>query len=173
MSQTPNPTQPTGPLSVGNVVSAGLRLYRDHFKSYFGVAILATLWALLPFLVLIPIPLLLIFGNANSAALLLLIPLGILLFFYCTAKYTANSALISRLAFGELVNRPESVREARHQVDPKFWVFLRTYLLLSLLSFGVVIGFYILTFLIGFIGAYITSTVRGNIIAIGLIVMIG
>lgn len=173
MSQTPNPIQPTGPLSVGNVVSAGLRLYRDHLKSYFGVAILATLWALLPFLVLIPIPLLLISGQANSAALLLLIPIGILLFFYGTAKYTANSALISRLAFGELVNRPETVREARHQLDPKFWLFLRTYLLLSLLSGGVVIGFYILTFLIVVIGAYIASSFRGNILAIGLIILIG
>jgi hypothetical protein len=173
MSQTPNPTQPTGPLSVGNVVSAGLRLYRDHFKSYFGVAILATLWALLPFLVLIPIPLLLISGNANSAALLLIIPIGIVLFFYGTAKYTANSALISRLAFGELVNRPETVREARHQLAPKFLVFLRTYLLLSLLSFGVVIGFYILILIIGLSGAYIASSVQGNILAIGMIVGIG
>ncbi len=173
MSQTPNPTQPTGPLSVGNVVSAGLRLYRDHLKSYFGVAILATLWALLPFLVLIPIPLLLISGQANSPALLLLIPMGILLFFYGTAKYTANSALISRLAFGELVNRPETVREARHQLAPKFLAFLRTYLLLSLLNFGIVIGFYILIFLIVFIGVYIASSVQGNILAIGMIILIG
>lgn len=38
----------TGPLSVGNVVSASLRIYRDHFKSYFGLAFTAYLWLLVP-----------------------------------------------------------------------------------------------------------------------------
>jgi hypothetical protein len=38
----------TGPLSVGNVVSAGLRIYRDRFKSYFGLAFVGYLWLLVP-----------------------------------------------------------------------------------------------------------------------------
>lgn len=173
MSKSPISHQPTEPLSVGNVVSAGLRLYRDHLKSYFAVAVRATLWGLLPFIVLIPIPLLLISGEANPLAFLLLIPLGIVLFFYSTAKYTANSALISRLAFCELVNQPESVGEANRQVNPKFWTFLRTYLLMFLLSCGVVIGFYILMAVIGFIGAFVGASVPGNITAIIIIVLIG
>ena len=48
MSKNPILRQPTGSLSVGNVVSAGLRIYRDHFKSYFGLAIQALLWSLIP-----------------------------------------------------------------------------------------------------------------------------
>ncbi|MBD2014748.1 DUF975 domain-containing protein [Microcoleus sp. FACHB-53] len=48
MSKNPSLRQPIGPLSVGNVVSAGLRMYRDHFKSYFGLSIKALLWALIP-----------------------------------------------------------------------------------------------------------------------------
>jgi hypothetical protein len=36
------------PLSVGNVVSAGLRLYRDRFKLYFGLAFQAFLWGIVP-----------------------------------------------------------------------------------------------------------------------------
>jgi hypothetical protein len=48
MSKNPSLRQPMGPLSVGNVVSAGLRMYRDHFKSYFGLSIKALLWALIP-----------------------------------------------------------------------------------------------------------------------------
>lgn len=48
MSKNPSLRQPMGPLSLGNVVSAGLRMYRDHFKSYFGLSIKALLWALIP-----------------------------------------------------------------------------------------------------------------------------
>ncbi|VEP17175.1 conserved membrane hypothetical protein [Hyella patelloides LEGE 07179] len=36
------------PLSVGNVVTAGLRIYRDHFKEYFGLAFIAYLWVFIP-----------------------------------------------------------------------------------------------------------------------------
>jgi hypothetical protein len=39
---------PIRPLSVGNVVSAGLRLYRDHFKLYLGLAFIALLWSFIP-----------------------------------------------------------------------------------------------------------------------------
>ncbi len=42
------PRQPMKPLSVGNVVSAGLRLYRDRFKLYFGLAFQAFLWGIVP-----------------------------------------------------------------------------------------------------------------------------
>jgi hypothetical protein len=37
------------PLSVGNVVSAGLRIYRDNFKKYFKLAFIGYLWILVPF----------------------------------------------------------------------------------------------------------------------------
>lgn len=42
------PRQPMKPLSVGNVVSAGLRLYRDRFKLYFSLAFQAFLWGIVP-----------------------------------------------------------------------------------------------------------------------------
>jgi hypothetical protein len=48
MPKTPNPTPSMGSLSVGNVVSAGLRIYRDHFKLYFGLAFQALLWSFVP-----------------------------------------------------------------------------------------------------------------------------
>ena len=37
-----------GPLNPGNVVSAALRLCRDRFKTYFGLSLVAVLWASLP-----------------------------------------------------------------------------------------------------------------------------
>jgi hypothetical protein len=48
MTKNPSLRQPTGPLSVGNVVSAGLRIYRDHFKLYLGLAFKALLWSFIP-----------------------------------------------------------------------------------------------------------------------------
>jgi len=95
----------TGPLSVGNVVSASLRIYRDHFKSYFGLALVASLWLFVP-----------IYGWAKSSAI---------------------SALISRLAFGEVREKPETVSDARRQVNPRMWSFFGAGILTVLIYFGV------------------------------------
>ncbi|WP_413174053.1 glycerophosphoryl diester phosphodiesterase membrane domain-containing protein [Anabaena azotica] len=88
-------TSPAEPLSIGNVVSAAVRLYRSHLKSYLRIAFTAHLWALVPI--------------------------------YGWAKYAASSGLISRLAFGELTNQPESVEDARSHVNPRLWSFWGIY----------------------------------------------
>jgi hypothetical protein len=93
------------PLSVGNVVSASLRIYRDHFKSYFGLALVASLWLLVPI--------------------------------YGWAKYYAISALISRLAFGEVREKPETVSDARREVNPRMWRFFWAVILTFLIYIGV------------------------------------
>ena len=95
----------TGPLSVGNVVSASLRIYRDHFKSYLGLALVASLWLFVPV--------------------------------YGWAKYSAIAALISRLAFGEVRENPETVSDARREVDPRKWSFFGAGILTVLIYFGV------------------------------------
>lgn len=41
-------SSPMQPLSIGNVVTAGLRIYRSHFKSYFLLALKGYLWVLVP-----------------------------------------------------------------------------------------------------------------------------
>jgi hypothetical protein len=109
----------TGPLSIGNVVSASLRIYRDNFKLYFGLALVASLWLLVPI--------------------------------YGWAKYFAISALISRLAFGEVSEKPETVSDARREVNPRKWRF-----------FWAVI----LTFLI-YIGVYLAGSIAMGILAGG------
>jgi membrane-anchored glycerophosphoryl diester phosphodiesterase (GDPDase) len=150
-------------------------LYRDNLKVYFGIACRATLWALLPFVILIPIPLVLIYDQANPAILGLLIPAGLVLFVYGMAKYMVNSALISRLAFCELTNQPESARDARRQVSPKLWIFLRAYLLFLLLSFGIWIGFYLIALVLGILGGFLAVSVQDNmaiLVVLGLIAII-
>ena len=133
-------------LTVGNIVSASTRIYRDHLKPYFGVAIRATLWSFLPFFALIPIPLILIYNEANSSSFLLLIPVWLLLLIYCSAKSIVNSAIIARLVFGELANQPETVREARRILKPKMWTFFLASFLLFLIAIGI---WFILSIVIG------------------------
>ena len=42
------PNNPLKSMSVGDVVSAGIRLYRSHFKSYFQISLIACLWSFIP-----------------------------------------------------------------------------------------------------------------------------
>ncbi|MEG4585674.1 DUF975 domain-containing protein [Microcoleus sp. MOSTC5] len=115
----------TGPLSVGNVVSASLRIYRDHFKPYFGLAFVAYLWLLVPI--------------------------------YGWAKYSAISALISRLAFGEVREKPETVSDARLEVNPRMWSFLWAGVLTSLI----------------FLGVYLAGTIAMIILGVGVAAIFG
>lgn len=131
---SPSPMQP---LSIGNVVSAGLRLYRSHLKSYFQLALKAYLWILVPV--------------------------------YGWAKFYAIAALISRLAFGELVNQPESVESGRRYVNSKLWQFLITALLMLLIGVGVWICLVILIAIF----VVLAGVLRGNTAAIAITILLG
>lgn len=97
------------PLSVGNVVSAGLRIYRDHFQLYYGLAFQAYLWLFVPI--------------------------------YGWAKFAEISALISRLAFCEVIERPETLQQARSQVNRGFWQYFLVGLLVMLILVGAFFSF--------------------------------
>lgn len=124
------------PLSVGNVVSAGLRIYRDNFKKYFKLAFFGYLWVFVPV--------------------------------YGWAKYSAMMGLISRLAYGEAAEQPETVRDAQRHIKPKMWSFFTAGLLVSLILFGAIIPYFIIVGIISFVVALISgqgSTI-GAIIAV-------
>ncbi len=125
MSASQNSPNPIQPLSVGNVVSAGFRLYRSHLKLYFGLALKAYLWLIVPI--------------------------------YGWAKYSAISAMISRLSFSELINQPETVSMAYPKINPRRWAFvnldLRIVIYLLLVYWGLIIGRYIGAFVLGLIFA--------------------
>jgi hypothetical protein len=124
----------TGPLSVGNVVSASLRIYRDNFKLYFGLAWVASLWLLVPI--------------------------------YGWAKYSAISALISRLAFGEVREKPETVSDARREVNPRMWRFFWAGILAFLIYIGVyvtlLVALTIAMAIVVFLAAMITTAILGG-----------
>ena len=166
-----NPTQPTGPLSVGNVVSAGLRIYRDRFKTLFGISIKATLWSLAPFVaLLIPVVLAFILRENFSGIVLFLFTLVWLVFVvYCSAKSFTNLALISRLVFGILTDKPETAESAMSEIGPRMWKFWRAQVYLGIILFFVNLGISILqSIVMSVIGSVINSS--AILIPISLIV---
>lgn len=141
----PIASQPLAPLSVGNVVSTGLVLYRSHLKSYLSISLRATLWVISPILVTIPLIPLFIVGSLPPSSLSWLYLIWIPLFIFGFAKYLANSALLSRLAFSELIDRPEIVSNARNYIQPKMWSFFRVAVYVFLFLIGVYVMLSLLT----------------------------
>jgi hypothetical protein len=136
MASNLSPGNSIAPLSIGNVVSAGLWLYRSHLKTYFQLALTAYLWILVPI--------------------------------YGWAKFMAISGLISRLAFGELISQPESVKTARSQINPRLWSFLRVAfqvgISLALVSIGLTILVGILAGILGLILRLIFGSVDNPVV---------
>ncbi|AFZ18303.1 hypothetical protein [Allocoleopsis franciscana] len=175
MSMNRSSRQPIEPLTVGNVVSTGLRLYRSHLKPYFSVAVFATLWIVLPFLLFIPLIFLFVTQTLGLSALWLIIPLWLLIFLYCLSQYLTNSALISRLGFGELIDKPETANTGRSQLNRRNWSFLFQGIVVSILLFAFYIICGIISFIIaGILGIALTfvNPVFGTIVSVVISVFI-
>lgn len=120
-----------GPLNPGDVVSAALRLYRDRFKTFFQLAVLATLWLVAGVVGLVLAIAILVgigagVGGDVGAVIGGLVGLlaGFAPLLYGSAKYYALSSAIGRLSFQDLINQPETSLEARRQVTPRLGQFL-------------------------------------------------
>ncbi len=139
MRNSPSPKS-LKPLSVGNVVTAAIQLFRSHFKQYLGLTLKSYLWLLVPL--------------------------------YGWARFLMIHAMISRLAFGDLIGRPESEAEARSQLEDKKWGFLGLAFLVGLISGGVVIAFYFAVIILVIIGVAIVAVAGENNIAVMVILAI-
>ena len=168
MSQGSRSSQP---LSVGNVVSTGFQLYKKNSKQYLGIALAAIGWTLLPILVLIAFLLIAGIVSASNQSLssalgivaLGIVALGIIVTIvvavFCVRNYYKNTALISRLAFSELSQQPESIIAARRFVNSRQWSFLLNQILVGLIALGIVSTTY---FVLGTLGAILFAVVRGG-----------
>jgi hypothetical protein len=138
-----SPGNPIQPLNVGDVITAGVRLYRSNLQRYLILVLRSYLWIFVP-----------VYGWAKSAEI---------------------SARISRLAYQELINQPETLDEAQRKTEPKLWNFLGAGLLLGLIFFGMYIAFVILFFILIFITAGLSmaapalGVVGGVLIAVAVI----
>ena len=82
-------------------------------------------------------------GISFEAILWALIPI------YGWAKLSSLNALISRLAFGELVNQPEPLNNARNEIKPNLWIFFLTQILVNLAIYPLHIIHSIVTNIVG------------------------
>ncbi|WP_199299841.1 DUF975 domain-containing protein [Trichocoleus sp. FACHB-262] len=96
------------------------------------------------------------FGIACKAYLWVLVPV------YGWAKYSALSASISRLAFGELVNQPESTSTAEQRTNARKWSFLLAGLFVGLLALGIVLACSIVLGVAVGILAFVIGAALGN-----------
>ena len=176
---------PLRPLSIGNVVSTGLVLYRSNLKTYFLIALRAYLWISLPLIIL---------GIASSLFLVNiatsrqypwgLLVIALLLLIGGIAKYQTNVALISRLAYQDLIGQPETVRVARQHIDPKLWrfwwvaisVFLQLVIIYILAAIALIIFTGILGFILGPIfrggAAILIGFLSGAIGFLGIVIIL-
>jgi hypothetical protein len=157
-------SSPIRPLSVGNVVSASIRLFRSNLKQYMGIALKVMAWGLVPLIPsLLNLAVRIMEASANTALdsvaglrmfLTVSRPLVFLLSVFCSAKAWTHGALISRLAFQELMGQPESTQEGWQQVRKRLWHFWLARFMVGLIS-GVatvvvlVVLFLLLTFSVG------------------------
>jgi hypothetical protein len=145
MASSSGPTSPVQPLSVGNIVSTAIRLYGANFKKYSTVSGVATLWGLLSFGILV-LAIALIGGGAaaQSVPLILLGSLLILvwipLIFVCLAYVLTETAVLSRLAYGEMIEQPESVKDVRAVLRRKKWYFLLLWMMVGIILGAINMG---------------------------------
>jgi hypothetical protein len=143
-----NNYDPVGTLSIGNVVTTSITLYKSNFKRYFQVSLRATGWLLAILLVILVAGLIGVGLYAATNSWLVLIPVvvgGIVGTLYCSAKYATDRAVICRLAYQELIDAPETVAVATQKLIPQTWGFLRLTWLISLYFSLIVIVAYIVS----------------------------
>jgi hypothetical protein len=168
---------PVGTLTVGNAISASVTLYKSNFKRYFQVSLRATAWAVAMVLAVFVLTFIggILYGVTNSV--LVAVPLGVIgigFALYCLARYSTDRAVIARLAYQELIDRPETISTATQALIPRSWGFLRLAWLLGLYIFLVVfIGYILLAIGIGAcFGIIIGLNLTSNPVAIGLAVLV-
>jgi len=181
MDSSATPGSQLGPLNPGDVVSAAIKLYRDRFKPFFMLALIATLWIAGGIVVLVLAIAILagIFAGIGGEVMAILggfigFLIGMAALIYGSAKYYMISSVIGRLSFRDLIHDPETSLESRRQVNPKLGQFLLLGILLGLAYFGAYLLVGVLALIaggsVGFLTAGIFSALinntAGNVIGI-------
>ena len=155
---------PVGTLSVGNIITTAVTLYKSNFRRYFQVSLRAIAWVLAIVLSAIGLTLIaaLLYGLINNSSIFISIPLGlgwIVFAAYCVAKASTNRAVICRLAYQESIDRPETVSAATQQLQPRTWAFLRLAVLIGLYMYLIFLASYFAFILI--IGGLMAVVIYG------------
>ncbi|MDB9414089.1 hypothetical protein PN482_16605 [Microcystis aeruginosa CS-555/01A07] len=140
------------PLNIGNTINTAFRLYRDRFPTYVFFAVRACLWSLLPLVLQLILSQLLYQTitpeqGSDIGLRLFLFPVQI----FSGAKYLFNSAVISRLAFQDIIYQPETAGQAEKKVKPKMWRLWWMQVLLGLLGAAIILPITLSLMLVSFI----------------------
>lgn len=158
-------------MTVGNIVTATIGLYRSRFKDYIILAFQSLLWIVIP-IFLLGVVFAVLFGGIAAAgtdpgsALGLMILLGIVFFvllIYCLAHSVAYSAAISRLTFGELIQMPETPKEAHRFTHRRMWKFIWAGFLFAVILIGAYIGLLIGLIVFAAIGGGLAAALGGGV----------
>ena len=140
------------PLNIGNTINTAFRLYRDRFPTYVFFAVRAGLWSLLPLVLQLILSQLLYQTitpeqGSDIGLRLFLFPVQI----FSAAKYLFNSAVISRLAFQDIIYQPETAGQAEKKVKPKMWRLWWMQVLIGLLGAAIILPITLSLVLVSFI----------------------
>jgi hypothetical protein len=166
-------SDPIGTLSVGNVVSTGVTLYKSNFQSYFLASLRAVGWVFLAMLAIVPILFVTnilgyVIGTGLSVLLTILLWFGA--FLYCFSKFAVNRAIISRMAYQQLINQPETLQVTTQRLASSNWKFLALAMWLGLFMFGVIILAFMFLLACTRLGTFLISQIPG---AVGALLAIG
>ncbi len=140
------------PLNIGNTINTAFRLYRDRFQTYVFFAVRACLWSLLPLILQLILSQLLYQTitpeeGSDIGLRLFLFPIQI----FSAAKSLFNNAVISRLAFQDIIYQPETAGQAEKKVKPKMWRLWWMQVLIFLLGAAIILPITLSLVLVSFI----------------------
>ena len=140
------------PLNIGNTINTAFRLYRDRFPTYVFFAVRAGLWSLLPLVLQLILSQLLYQTitpeqGSDIGLRLFLFPIQI----FSAAKSLFNNAVISRLAFQDIIYQPETAGQAEKKVKPKMWRLWWMQVLIGLLGAAIILPITLSLVLVSFI----------------------
>lgn len=140
------------PLNIGNTINTAFRLYRDRFQTYVFFAVRACLWSLLPLVLQLILSQLLYQTitpeqGSDIGLRLFLFPIQI----FSAAKSLFNNAVISRLAFQDIIYQPETSGQAEKKVKPKMWRLWWMQVLIGLLGAAIILAITLSLVLVSFI----------------------
>ncbi|TVQ60210.1 MAG: hypothetical protein EA366_03820 [Spirulina sp. DLM2.Bin59] len=145
---------PLGPMTIGNVISSTIVLYRTHWRDYLSLSLQSSGWIILP----------LVIGILGMVALIALqvpwlifagLPFWFGGFIYCWGRSLTYGGAIARIGVCYLADVPESAQKAYRWARARLVALMGVNFLLGLILTAlyvvVVIGFVILGFILIFL----------------------
>ncbi|NEO84849.1 MAG: hypothetical protein F6J87_11430 [Spirulina sp. SIO3F2] len=157
------------PMTAGNVVNAAIQLYRSRWLDYLVLSSQALLWLFIALalwgmlgVVFTANPNTFGFASEHQTGLVvLLIVIAILATVYCGARSLVCGATMSRLAFGELQQQPETRKTAHQWLRRRLWRLFWAFVCYIIRLFGVYclisIGVMLILLVVGLVGVALSN----------------